>query len=212
MILVHLGADARVDADRADVERVAPAALDDVEGAHLAVHEVGKVGKARLFLAEHFDEVVARATGEVRHGDIAAAGGAVDALVERAVAAAGIHPQLLAGSGLRRDFCARVHGRGGDVDLVSVRAALKRAARLLGHVFAPVLAAGDGIDDEQMFHSEFLHFRQNNTTTIPRAARTRKRGIANICGFLTTGVSICAGLPAHTSFVYWNRSQRSVPL
>ena len=36
------------------------------------------------------------------------------------------------------------------------------------------LAAGDGIDDEQMFHSEFLHFRQNNTTTIPRAARTRK--------------------------------------
>ena len=212
MILVHLRADARVDADRADVERVAPAALDDVEGAHLAVHEVGKVGKARLFLAEHLDEVVARAAGEVRHGNIAAAGGAVDALVERAVAAAGIHPQLLAGGRLRGDLGACIHGRGRDIDLVSVLAALKRAARLLGNVFAPVLAAGDGIDDEQMFHSEFLHFRQNNTITIPRAARTRKGKIVNICGFLTTGVSICTGLPPHTSFVYWNRSQRSVPL
>ena len=28
-----------------------------------------------------------------------------------------------------------------------------REARLLGHVFMPVLAAGDGVDDEQMFHS-----------------------------------------------------------
>ena len=174
MILVHLGADARVDADRADVERVAPAALDDVKGAHLTVHEVGKVGKARLLLAEHFDEVVARAAGEVRHGDIAAAGGAVDALVERAVAAAGIHPQLLAGGRLRGDLGTRVHGRGRDIDLVSVLTALERAACLLGNVFAPVLAAGDGIDDEQMFHRKFLHFRQNNTTTIPRAARTRK--------------------------------------
>ena len=174
MVLVHLGADARVDADRADVERVAPAALDDVEGAHLTVHEIGKVGKARLFLAKHLDEVVARAAGEMRHGDVAAAGGAVDALVERPVAAAGIHPQLLAGGRLRGDLGACIHGRGRDIELVSVLAALKRAARLLGNVFAPVLAAGDGIDDEQMFHSKFLHFRQNNTTTIPRAARTRK--------------------------------------
>ena len=39
-----------------------------------------------------------------------------------------------------------------------------------------------------------------------------KGKIVNICGFLTTGVSICTGLPPHTSFVYWNRSQRSVPL
>ena len=164
MVLVHLGADARVDADRADVERVAPAALDDVEGAHLAVHEVGKVGKARLFRPEHFDEVVACAAGEVRHGDIAAAGGAVDALVERAVAAAGIHPQLLAGGRLRGDLGACIHGRGRDIDLVSVLTALECETRLLGNVFAPVLAGGDGIDDEQMFHSEFLHF---NTITIP---------------------------------------------
>ena len=212
MILVHLGADARVDADRADVERVAPAALDDVKGAHLAVHEIGKVEKARLFLAEHLDEVVARAAGEMRHGDVAAADCAVDALVERPVAAAGIHPQLLAGGRLSGDLGTRVHGRGRDIDLVSVLTALECETRLLGHVFAPVLAAGDGIDDEQMSHSKFLHFRQNNTTTIPRAARTRKGEIVNICGFLTTGVSICTGLPPHTSFVYWNRSQRSVPL
>ena len=153
VVLVHLGADARVDADRADIDRVAPAALHDVKGAHLAAHELREVEKARLLLTEHFDEVVARAAGEVRHGNVSVPHGAVDALVERAVAAAGIHPQFLAGSGLRRDFCARVHGRGGDIDLVSVRAALEREARLLGHVFVPVLAAGDGVDDEQMFHS-----------------------------------------------------------
>ena len=148
----------------------------------------------------------------MRHGDVAAADCAVDALVERAVTAAGIHPQLLAGGRLRGDPGTRVHGRGRDIDLVSVLAALERKARLLGHVFAPVLAAGDGIDDEQMFHREFLHFRQNNTITIPRAAGSRKRGIVNICGILTTGVSICGGMLPHTSFVYWNRSQRSVPL
>ena len=153
MVLVHLGADARVDADRADVDRVAPAALHHIERAHLAAHEVGQVEKALLLLAEHFDEVVARAAGEVGHGDIAVTDGAVDALVERAVAAAGIHPQLLAGGGLGRDLRARIHGRGRDVDLVGVRAALERKARLLGHKFMPVLAAGDGVDNEQMFHS-----------------------------------------------------------
>ena len=153
VVLVHLGADARVDADRADIDRVASAALHDVKGAHLAAHELREVEKALLLLTEHFDEVVARAAGEVRHGDVIVPDGAVDALVERAVAAAGIHPQLLAGSGLGRDLRARVHGRGGDVDLIGVRAALEREARLLGHVFVPVLAAGDGVDDEQMFHS-----------------------------------------------------------
>ena len=153
VVLVHLGADARVDADRADIDRIASAALHDVKGAHLAAHELREVEKALLLLTEHFDEVVARAAGEVGHGDVSVTDGAVDALVERAVAAAGIHPQLLAGSGFRLDLCARVHGRGRDIDLVSIRAALEREARLLGHVFAPVLAAGDGVDDEQMFHS-----------------------------------------------------------
>ena len=86
-------------------------------------------------------------------GDVIVPDGAVDALVERAVAAAGIYPQLLAGSGLGLDLRARIHGRGRDVDLIGVRAALEREARLLGHVFMPVLAAGDGVDDEQMFHS-----------------------------------------------------------
>ena len=164
MILVHLGADARVDADGADVDRVAPAALHHVERTHFAAHEIAQVKKAILFLAEHFDEVVARAAGEVGHGDVIVPDGAVDALVERAVAsgcgkstllylAAGIYPQLLAGSGLGLDLRARIHGRGRDVDLIGVRAALEREARLLGHVFMPVLAAGDGVDDEQMFHS-----------------------------------------------------------
>ena len=171
---MHLGADARVDADRADIDRVASAALHNVKGAHLAAHELREVEKALLLLTEHFDEVVARAAGEVCHGDVSVPHSAVDALVERAVAAAGIHPQLLAGGRLSGDLGACIHGRGRDIDLVSVLTALERAARLLGNVFAPVLAAGDGIDDEQMFHSEFLHFRQNNTTTIPRAARTRK--------------------------------------
>mgnify|MGYP007030343202 CR=1 FL=1 len=153
VILVHLGADARVDADGADVDRVAPAALHHVERTHFAAHEIAQVEKAVLFLAEHFDEVVARAAGEVGHGDVIVPDGAVDALVERAVAAAGIYPQLLAGSGLGLDLRARIHGRGRDVDLIGVRAALEREARLLGHVFMPVLAAGDGVDDEQMFHS-----------------------------------------------------------
>ena len=168
--------------------------------------------KKRRGVGKNLDGVVAGAARIVRHRRILEACHPAHDLVERAVAAAGIHPQLLAGGRLRSDLGACIHGRGRDIELVSVLAALKRAARLLGNVFAPVLAAGDGIDDEQMFHSEFLHFRQNNTTTIPRAARTRKGKIVNICGFLTTGVSICTGLPPHTSFVYWNRSRRSVPL
>ena len=150
---MHLGADARVDADGADVERVAAAALHDVKRAHFAVHEIGEVGKAGLFLAEHLDKVVAGAAGEVGHSDVIVPDGTVDALVERAVAAAGVHPQLLAGGGFRQDLCARIHRRGGDVDLVGVRAVLERETRLLGHVCMPVLAAGDGVDDEQMFHT-----------------------------------------------------------
>ena len=153
MVLVHLGADARVDADRADIDRIASAALHDVKGAHLAAHELREVEKALLLIGENFDEIVAGAAGKMRHGGVGMARRAVDDLVERAVAAAGIHPQLLAGGGFRLDLCARIHGRGRDVDLVGVRAALEREARLLGHVFMPVLAAGDGVDDEQMFHS-----------------------------------------------------------
>ena len=69
-----------------------PAALHHVERTHFAAHEIAQVEKAVLFLAEHFDEVVARAAGEVGHGDVIVPDGAVDALVERAVAAAGIYP------------------------------------------------------------------------------------------------------------------------
>lgn len=45
-------------------------AVYDVYRPDLAVHELREVEKAVLIRAEHLDEVVARAAGEVRHRDV----------------------------------------------------------------------------------------------------------------------------------------------
>ena len=82
---MDLRADARVDADGADVNGVPPVAVDEVERDGLAVHEEPEVAEALdVVRAEDADEIVARAGGVVRDGDVFAARRAVYAFVDPA--------------------------------------------------------------------------------------------------------------------------------
>ena len=154
---MHVRAHAGVEAHGADVHAVAAVAFYDVYGADLAVYELREVEEAVLVLAEHLDEVVAGAAGEVGDGGVGEARRAVHALVERAVAAAGVDAQLRAvGRGLA-DVAAGVHGRLGDVYVKAVAFALLGGEAVYGLVYEPqlvlrLLLARDGVDYKEMLH------------------------------------------------------------
>ena len=153
-VLVYVRADARVYAQRADVDGEAPVALYYIQRQHLARHELREVEEARLLLAEHADEVVARAAGEVRDGGVGKAGRAVYALVERAVAAAGVDAQVRAAPGLVAYLAHGVHGRAGDVYL-KVRLAAHAAH---GLVYEAYLLLGPAFARHGVYYKKMLHF------------------------------------------------------
>ena len=120
---MDLRAYARVDADGADVYGVPPVAVNEVERDGLAVHEELEVAEALdVVRAEDADEIVARAGGVVRDGDVLAARRAVYAFVERAVASAGVDADLAALIRLAADGLAGVHRPGRDVYLEGLAA------------------------------------------------------------------------------------------
>ena len=152
---MHVRAHARIQTHGADVDGVAVVAPDYVYGPHLARHQLGQVEEPVLLVAEHADEVVARAAGEVRHGRVWR--GAVYALVERAVAAAGVDAQVAVGLRVLPYLPAGVHGRAGDVYLKLVP--LTHEGRQAVHrlVYKPqlilrLLLAGDRVDYEKVLH------------------------------------------------------------
>ena len=121
-----------------------------------AVEQGLQIAEAVLFLAEHPAEIVACAGGEGGGGHVGQPGRAVDALVEGAVAAAGVDPQMLAEGRLVTDFLHRIHRRFRHIDLKLVGACAEGGLDLLPHVPGAVFSAGDGIDDKQVLHLAFL--------------------------------------------------------
>ena len=149
---MHVGADARVDPDGADVDGLPPVAVDDVQLTHLAVQQFVEYAEAVLLRAEAADEIVARAAREMGDRDVASTRRAADALVERSVAAAGIDAQLLSGCRVCLDLPAGVHRRRRRIDLKAAAALRKRPGGLRGDLPGAVAASGHGIDDKQMLH------------------------------------------------------------
>ncbi len=78
---------------------------------------------------------------------------AIDALVERPVAATGAHAQLAPAFRFAPDFVAGIHGRGRKVNLVCKRLVRRQRPDLLLDLPAAVLfAPRDGVDDKKVFH------------------------------------------------------------
>ena len=154
LVFADARADAGVEAHRADVERVVIAlTADQVELRGLAVDQPVEIVE-RAGVGEQLDEVVARAAGVVRHGRVGKALHAVDDLVERAVAAAGIDAHRRAGCGRRVGKPCAVAGCAGDEDLIVETAPDAGRADLLRDLAGAVALPGGGVNDEQMLHRE----------------------------------------------------------
>ena len=149
-------ADARVDADGTDVRAVTAVAVDDVDRVLEAVQQSARVTIEILLVAEHAAEIVAGAGGEGGDGDIFAADCAADAFVEGAVSTAGVGADVLAGSGLGLYLFGRVERRTCDVYLILPLTRGKGFLDLGANLACTILAAGSGVDDEQMLHSFIL--------------------------------------------------------
>ena len=148
-------ADARIDADRADVRAPAAVAVDKVDGVLRAGEQGVEIPVQALLLPEHAAEVVAGPGGEGAHGCVLKQGRAAHALVEGPVAPAGIDAQPIAHRGVLPDLVRRVHRGAGHIDLVCISPVCKRRPHSPGHVGALVRAAGHGIHDKKMLHSLF---------------------------------------------------------
>ena len=151
-VFVDAGADAGVDADRADVDAVGAVAGNQVDFVHGAVQQGVQVAEEVRVGAEHAAEVVAGAGGEGADRNVLLKRGAAHALVEGAVAAAGVHAELLAVRRVEPDFARGVPGAAGHVDLIGFLPGPECSLNAGADFFGGVDASGFGIYDEQMFH------------------------------------------------------------
>ena len=150
------GADAGVDAHRADIGAVTPVAVDQVNGVLPALQQRVQIPVHVLLVAEHAAEVVAGAGGEGADGHVVKLGRAENTLVEGTITAAGVYPDVPAGGGLLLYFLRGVHGGFGDVDLHLALPAGKGFLHLLPNLAGPVFSSRGGVDDEQMLHGPYL--------------------------------------------------------
>ena len=144
--------DARVDADGTDVRTVTAVAVDNVDRVLEAVQQRARIAIEIHLVAEHAAEIVAGAGGEWGDGNVLAADRAADALVEGAVSAAGVGADVLAGRCLGLYLFGRVQRRACDVYLILPLARGKGLFDLGANLACTILAAGSGVDDEQMLH------------------------------------------------------------
>ena len=155
-VLMDAGADAGVDAHRADIGAVPPVAVDQVNGVLPALHQGVQIPVHVLLVAKHAAEVVAGTGGEGADGHIRELGRAENALVESAVASTGVDPERPAGGGLLFYLFRGVHGGFGDVDLHVLIPAGKGFLHFFPDFAGPVFSSRGGVDDEQMFHGPYL--------------------------------------------------------
>ena len=150
---MYVGGHPGVNAGAGDGQGDAPVDVDGVHGELGAVPQVLRIGEQRRRTAEVLQEVVAGAHGDHGHGGVVVADDAVGHLVDGAVAAAGVEPQLLAA-------VAQPAGQLGGMALLLGEDTLHIQPVLLPqgvrHVVDPVPAVvltGVGIDDKNVFHS-----------------------------------------------------------
>ena len=148
LILADRRADARVQTDRADVERIGILlAADQVEGRDVAVEQTVETFE-RGGVREDLDEIVAGAAGKMRDRGIRIADHAVDDLVERAIAAAGVDADGIARGRRRlRDPGAVARGAG-DEDLIGKAMLVAHLADHLGEFAGLVVFACRRVDDK----------------------------------------------------------------
>ena len=145
---MHVHTDARVDADGADVCAVAVVAADKVNVMLTSAHESAEVAVQILFLAEHTAEVVARAGGEGTHGDVFKPDRAADALVEGAVAPAGVNTETVVHGSVLTNFAGSIHCAFGDVNFIVCVEISEHILDLGAHFFGAVLAARRRINNK----------------------------------------------------------------
>ena len=137
---------------QAMVRHSRPLQVDEVQGEVRPVPQVLRVGELGGVRAEVFEEVVARAGGDHRHGGIGIPGDAVRRLVKGAVPAADIEAQRLpglrqgAGQGLRGPGAVRQQA--GDLQPVGGGQALCHGLEPGG----PVPLPGAGVDQKDVLH------------------------------------------------------------
>ena len=149
---MYIGGHTGVDAGAGDGQRHAAIDINGIHRELRAVPEVLGVPEFLGIIAEILQEVVARAHGDHGHGGVVVADDAVGHLVYRAVAAAGIEPQILAAfaqlSGQLRGMTLLLRQDTLDVQVVLT-------AQPVGHIvdlLPAVRLASRGIDDENMLH------------------------------------------------------------
>ena len=141
-----------VDAGAGDGQGNAAVDVDGVYGELGAVPQVLRVPELLQIVAEVLEKVVAGANGDDGHGGVVVADDAVGHLVDGAVAAAGVEPQLLAAvthpPGDLRGVALLLRQDALDVQIVLCPQRIRHIVYLL----AAVRLARSGIDDENVLH------------------------------------------------------------
>ena len=140
-----------VNAAAGNGQTLAAIAVDEIQLPDIPVPEVFRVGKLGGVGAEIFQKVVAGAGGNAGHSRIVKACRTVDHLVQSAVPAAGVKPDLLPGGHQPSGDLLRAAGPLGQQTLAS-QAMLPQTVRHFINAARLVLFPGMGVNDEDMLH------------------------------------------------------------
>ena len=148
-------ADAAVQPDAGHIDAVSVIDFDNIQRGDVAVNQSIDVHEFILLVTELLDEVVACTAGENGQRHIGQTYAGSGALIDRAVTAAGIHPQVGLVLCVLCDFCGTVSGTLSDVDFVLCLSALKGLLDERGGKGGSVALTGSGVDNKQMLHFAF---------------------------------------------------------
>ena len=164
--LVHIACHPCVNAGAGDGHGDAVVDLNSVQRELRTVPQVFGVPELVHMITEVLKEIVACSDGNNAHGGIAEANNAVGHLVQGAVAAAGVKPQVFPG-------LAELAGQLRGVTLPLSQDALDVQTMIepqrVGHVIYALAAVGfacRGIDDENMLHKPLPKEKDKNTPAI----------------------------------------------
>ena len=144
--------DSGIEAERANVDGLAAAYVDKVYGVGLAVYKGLQVGEQRSVIAEHAQEIVARAAGVMGDRHVGEACRAVDAFVESSVAAAGIYSQVSTLFGFGAHFFGCVKWGLGNVYLKFIAAVCHGLADIIAQNLGVGVLACSRIYNEKVLH------------------------------------------------------------
>ena len=140
-----------VDAAAGNGQTLAAVAVDKVQRMDLPVPEVFRVRKLGGVRTEVFQKIVAGPDGDAGHSRIVKACRTVDHLVQSAVPAAGVEPDLLPGGHQPSGDLLRTAGPLGQQTLAG-QAMLPQTVRHFINAARLVLFPGMGVNNEDMLH------------------------------------------------------------